>query len=270
VLNVFSDGKEKMQQDPLIEKQMKTLVEELEYSYVSDYEIAAQNILKHIMQSRSIDFETKKQMLAKDLYISGTAYYKVYKTENGEQLNFEVLNPLHTFIDRNPNSIYLKDSYRSVVRRYMTKFEVLNKYGDIMSDSAISELKKLEVGTNRTDNVVYVNSSELFSDTKEGIIAGMEITPGLVTEKDGVTNNHRLLEVLEVEWLDVEKEDGKFIMYRYEGVRINGSIYIPIGKVAEIQRSLNEPTKAHLSVNGIFFSDRNGQPFSMVLATASL
>jgi hypothetical protein len=49
VLNVFSDGKEKMQQDPLIEKQMKTLVEELEYSYVSDYEIAAQNILKHIM-----------------------------------------------------------------------------------------------------------------------------------------------------------------------------------------------------------------------------
>jgi hypothetical protein len=63
---------------------MKAIVEELEYSYVSDYEIAAQNILKHIMQSRSIDFETKKQMLAKDLYISGTAYYKVYRTENGE------------------------------------------------------------------------------------------------------------------------------------------------------------------------------------------
>jgi hypothetical protein len=36
------------------------------------------------MQSRQIDFETKKAILAKDLYVSGTAYYKVYKTENGD------------------------------------------------------------------------------------------------------------------------------------------------------------------------------------------
>jgi hypothetical protein len=40
-----------------------------------------------------------------------------------------------------------------------------------------------------------------------------------------------MIEVFEVEWLDTDKEDGRFVMNRYEGVRINGNIYIPIGKV---------------------------------------
>jgi hypothetical protein len=101
-------------------------------------------------------------------------------------------------------------------------------------------------------------------------MGGMEINPALPKDNDEYYRPDRLIEVMEVEWLDSEKENGKFIMYRYEGVRINGNIYIPIGKVQEIQRSLTEPSKACLSVNGIFFSDRNGEPFSLVLATASL
>ena len=151
----------------------------------------------------------------------------------------------------------------------MNKFEVLNKYGDVMSESAISEVKKLEYGSGR-EGSYYVRSSELFDGDASGIIGGMEVTPGLPTEKDSLDNTHRLIEVMEVEWLDVEKEGDKFVMYRYEGIRINGNIYIPIGKVEEISRSISAPTKAHLSVNGIFFSDRNGEPFSLILATANL
>lgn len=270
VMQIFQQGQQGNAVDPLIEKELKLLVEDLNENYTSDYEIASQNIIQYTMQSRNIDFETKKTILAKDLYITGTAYYKVYKTENGDQFDFEVLNPLHTFIDRNPNSVYLKDSYRSVIRRYLNKFEILSKYGSIMTDNAISEVKKIQEGSSREGNTYYVRSSELFGEASEGIVAGLEVMPGLPSERDGAEKMNRLIEVYEVEWLDVEKEGDKFVMYRYEGIRINGNIYIPIGKVEEISRSVSAPTKASLTVNGIFFSDRNGTPFSLILATANL
>lgn len=281
IMRVFSmDNPQQQQQqgqqqqakaDPLVEKYITQLIHDLDQNFISDYEVAAQNIIQNVMQSRQVDFETKKALLAKDLYISGTAYYKVHKTESGESFNIEVLNPLHTFIERNPNSVYLKDSYRSVVRRYMSKNEILLKYGDIMDDRAISEVKKLESALDREGQTYYVRSHELFSEGQPGgIVAGLEVTPGLPDDKDAPQKLDRMIEVFEVEWLDTDKEDGRFVMNRYEGVRINGNIYIPIGKVQDVPRSISEPSKTCLSVNGIFFSDRNGQPFSMVLATANL
>lgn len=271
ILKGFQSNEE-IKEDPNIAKELNNLITDLNENYISDYEIAAHNILEDVMQEREIDYETKKAMLARDLYITGTAYYRARPTENYTHLNFEVLNPLNTFIDRNPNSLYLKDSYRAVVRYYMSKLEILNKYGDIMDDKAIEAVKNIDFGAPETTNTYYVRSSELLSGDGigNGIVAGLEAMPGIPTEKDGAERLNRLIEVLDVEWLDVEEENGKFVMYRYEGIRINGYIYIPIGKVEKISRSVTAPTKAHLSVNGIFFSDRNGEPFSLILATANL
>lgn len=259
----------KQEGDPLIDKELKNLIDDLKTNYVSEYEIASQNILKHTMQSRDIDFETKKSNLARDLYITGTAYYKTYKTENDDHFNYEILHPLHTFIDRNPNSVYLKDSYRSVVRRYMSCYEILNKYSKYLDAKTISEIKKIKHGT-RESNVYYVRSSELFNEDSTGIVSGLEVCPGMPNDLDGKERVNNLIELHEVEWLDVEKENDTFVMYRYEGVRINGNIYIPIGKVDDSPRSISSPSKTTLSVNGIFFSDRSGQPFSLITATSHL
>lgn len=272
ILQVFGDGQQsQLASDPLIESQLRSTIEDLKLSFTSEYEIAAQNILKYIMQARDIDFETKKAQLARDLYISGTAYYKVHKTKSGNNFNIEILNPLHTFIDRNPNSIYLKNSYRSVIRRYMHKTEVLSKYGSVMSSEAIKQVKDCDQGYQTTGNTYYVRAQDLNGNpTTNGIVAGLEIQPGLPTARSEMNYNYRLLEVLEVEWLEVEQEGNEWVTYRYEGVRINGNIYIPIGKVEECVRSVSEPNDTCLSVNGMFFSDRNGLPYSLVLATANL
>jgi len=40
-----------------------------------------------------------------------------------------VLNPLNTFIDRNPDSPYIKHSYKAVVRYWLSKSQILAKYG---------------------------------------------------------------------------------------------------------------------------------------------
>jgi hypothetical protein len=48
-------------------------------------------------------------------------------------IKIEVLNPLNTFIDRNPESPYVKDSYRVVIRKWLTKTQILNIYGKELS-----------------------------------------------------------------------------------------------------------------------------------------
>ena len=101
----------------------------------------------------------------------------------------------------------------------------------------------------------------------DGILGGFEVTP-LYNFNSGY--KLRRFPVYDVEWLQVDKEKGKFVTNRYRGIRIGGDIYILIGKVKNVTRTVNDPANCTLSVNGVFYSDRNGNPFSLILATANL
>jgi len=57
---------------------------------------------------------------------------------------------------------------------------------------------------------------------------------------------------------------------RHEGVKIGSDIYITRGESENIVRSVNYPSKCRLSVNGMFFLDTNGEPFSLMINTMSL
>ena len=109
-------------QDP--ESELEKILVDFERNFISDYEIAAQNIVDWANQARIIDFLEKRKTLLIDLLVSGTCYYKVEPSSSDGNINLRILNPINTFIDRNPNSPYLKDSYRSVIREYMTKLNI--------------------------------------------------------------------------------------------------------------------------------------------------
>jgi hypothetical protein len=64
---------------------------------------------------------TKLRQLLTDLLITGYTFFRVKSSLSGTNIEIEVLNPLNTFIDSNPESPYVKNSYRSVVRHWMTK-----------------------------------------------------------------------------------------------------------------------------------------------------
>lgn len=257
--------------DPLISDKIKKLINDVKLNYISEYEIASQNILQHVMQARDIDFDEKKALISRDLYISGTAYYKVYKTKSGKSFNIEILNPLYTFIERNPNSPYLKNSYRSLIKRRMNKNEILSKYGHHMNKDSLSALNEIDLGYSATGNTYYVRAQDLNgTPTTDGILAGLEVTGNIINGKMDNSVTSRLIDVFETEWLEVEKEKDEYVTYRYEGVRIGNNIHIPIGKIEDSVRSISDPTETCLSVNGLFFSDRNGTPFSLVLTTANL
>lgn len=265
----FIDGKNIT--DKAVESQLKKIISDIDKNYISEYEIAAQNVLEYIMQSRNTDLTEKLKTLFKDLLITGYAYYRVKPSPEGNNIDIEVLNPLNVFIDKNPESIYIKNSYRAVVRKWLSKTQILNKYGEIMDKDTIKELEDLYEGI--YDNSTYyvrtfTNQATGYPAT-DGIDAGQEIVPGFPADEYRVTN-YKLIPVYEVEWTETRKEGGKFVMDRYEGVRIGESIFIHSDISQNVVRTKDNPSFCTLSTSGIYYSTRSAEAYSLVLACANL
>lgn len=259
--------------DPFVESQLNKIKEDINESYVSEYEIAAQNILTYLKQSQNIDLENKMQSLLTDLCISGTCYYRVRPSNSKNNVQLEVLNPLNTFVEKNPNSNYLADSYRSVVKRYMSIEDILMEYAEYLNDEHIEILKKSESPERAVEgDAVYITatSSELkdtWNKNHKGILGGLEVHPFWHGNDVEYVTSH-MWDVYDVEWLEVDYHTGK--QNRHEGTRIGNSIYITKGESEYQLRTHDNPNKCRLSVNGLFFLDKNGEPNSMILKTLDL
>lgn len=266
----FIDGKNIT--DKAVDTQLKKLVDDIERNYISEYEIAAQNVVEYIMQSRNTDLTEKLKVLFRDLLITGYAYYKVKPSQDKNNLDIEVLNPLNVFIDRNPESIYIKNSYRAVVRKWMTKTQILNKYGEHLSAETIKELESMFEGMYDSSQyyVRSFNNQATGYPLTDGILAGEEVVPGYPSDEYRV-GNYRLIPVYEVEWTETSKDkDGKYVMDRFEEVRIGESIYVYYETSENVVRSMENPTFCTLSTSGIYYATRSNEAYSLVLACAKL
>lgn len=262
-------GEQQMTTDPAFEKEIQKIKDRIDKNFVSDYTLAAQNILTMIKQSRDIDLKNKLRELLVDLLVGGCIYYDTQLTPGEDGVKLLPLNPLDTFVERNPNEFWLNKSPRAVVRKYMTYAQVMATYGDDLPEEAKNELKSAhrndyDLGAYEVHNGAPIILTD--SQPKQGILAGMEAVPNPYF-RDGNLNNESKITVYEVQWLEVD-EDGT--IQRHEGVRIGSNIFIVKGVNENAPRSVMNPKETTLSINGMFFNDKNGQPFSMILATKAL
>ena len=249
--------------DIQIKQQLDKLIQDADQSFMSEYEIAAQNVLQYIMQSRQTDMITKARQLLLDLLITGYTFFKVGETPSKTNINIEVLNPLNTFIDRNPDSVYIKDSYRVVVRRWYTRTQVLNKYGKDLKKDDIKSIKETwkDPGRSAAYGHTYMNES-LTIDARN---QAEQPLPGY--PDNYMSRKLEMIPVYEVEWIET---DNNFVMQRYQTIRIGEEIYILKGIDETVVRSADNPSYCGLSVNGVVFLNRSNSPYSLVLACASL
>ena len=260
--------------DPFVEKEMQKIIDNINESFVSEYEITAQHLLKYFKQSRNIDLDNKMQSLLIDLCVSGTCYYRVRPSLSGDNIRFEVLNPLDTFIEKNPNSEYLADSRRTVIRRYMSIEDVIAEYHEDLKDEHIKILKdwKASEGGVENGNFVYVRGStenkSVWDKNHKNILGGLEVHPIWDGETNVTKLDTHLITVHDVEWIEVDYKTG--IQYRHEGTKIGDEIYITKGKIEDVIRTKDAPNKCRLSLNGLFFLDKNGEPNSIILKTRDL
>lgn len=278
IVNILLNSQQPIN-DPFIEKEMQRIQNEIENTFVSDYEIAAQNILDYIKHSRDIDLKNKMRELFTDLLIGGICYFRT--RPKGDNMSLEILNPLDTFIERNSNEFYLNKSRRAVVRRYLTKEQILNEFADDLGRDAINKLMSSKGRKDRGDRAVVVRSTgSLYTDSgsllgdphepKPGILAGLEVHPLFPWDESGqYTNmNSDLFEVYECEWIEWDNQKKRNVLHY--GVKIGDSIYITPGESEYYVQSRSNPRNVSLNVNGMFFNDKNGQPFSLIMDTMDL
>ena len=141
--------------DPFIEDKLNKIGENIAESYESEYEITCQNILKYCGQSKYIDWENKLQQIITDLCISGTGYYRTIPTCNEDNIKLEVLSPINTFVEKNPNSNYLCDSYRSVVRKFMSIEDIFSEYYPYLKPEHLKILKESKETATSNDGPYY-------------------------------------------------------------------------------------------------------------------
>lgn len=256
----FIDGKDIT--DKAIKQQLDKIIQDVDQSFISQYEIAAQNIVQYIMQSRETDLITKLRQLLTDLLITGYTFFRVKSSPSNTNIEIEVLNPLNTFVDRNPESPYVKNSYRAVVRYWMTKSQILAKFGHELSKKDINELTDK---WNANDGVATYMRSYMDTVAHEEL-QEENIIPGYPSNEYSV-HQHRLIPVYDVEWLEVDKD---FYMKRYNTIRIGDDIFIIKGEDKNTIRSNDNPNFCTLSINGVYFLNRSQQPYSLILKCAHL
>lgn len=249
-------------QDILIQQDVENLIEDLNYDFTSEYEIAAQNVVQYIMQSRETDFKNKQKRLLLDLLIAGYMCYRTKPSVGKNNVKIDILDPRNTFFDINPESNYLKDSYRCVIRRWLTKSQILNEYGDELSKKDIKDIEDTWNDISWDGGSYYVRTTE---GSTMGIRAGEEIA--IIGSPDEQYRYRDLIPVYEVEWLETDKH---CIMQRYKTIKIGHDIYILVGKDDSVIRSIDNPNYCSLSINGIYNANRSNQPYSLVLACANL
>lgn len=242
-----------------IKEQLDKLIEDINENFISEYEIAGQNVIEYIIQSRNIDLVTKLKQLFVDLLVSGYTFYRVLPSSSGNNIHIECLNPLNVFPDLNYDSPYINESYRIVVRSYLTRNQILTKYGKDLSKEDIATIKEMWTDSLETTGSYYIRScNPNGTPATDGIRAGEEVTPGYPEQH---WYNRSLIPVYEVEWIETDKN---FVEQRYSTVRIGSEIFILKGLDKEVIRTKDTPNKATLSVNGVWFNNRGEEPFSMV------
>ena len=246
--------------DPYIEKELERIKNDVENSFESNFEIAAQNILEYIKHNREIDLRNKLRELLTDLLIGGVCYYRVKPSGGKDNLRLDALNPLDTFIERNPNSFFLNKSRRAVIRRWMTKDEILEEFGEDLTDIAIGKIEDYFSDVNHGQAIydyITVNSNMdylLEDGTKAtgptpGILAGLEVHPlyPYNTDEWASTVNNRVIPVFECQWLEFDRKENRSVLH--EGIKIGGDVYITNGEPDYYIKSKSNPRSCNLKMD---------------------
>ena len=144
--------------------------------------------------------------------IAGQAYYKVVPTHNRQGFKLEIGDPLNTWVDKDPKSRYMKNAYKSVIRKWMTIQEIEIKYGDYLSREDLKDIESWKGFYENTDPSNYALVTGLQSrcgraGTNPGILDGVGVHP---LNDDPLEETWDLVPVYEVEWIDSKKENDKW------------------------------------------------------------
>lgn len=266
-----------------VQQNAKEFLDQLQKRYNSGgFQADLEKDSKHILQWAIQRFKVKSKIMtmAEDLVTSGQAYYQIKVVQKGKKPINKIVNPLNIFYTKGTDVKFIKDCDRVVIRERIPVSVAWTLYGHKMKkedqDRFVANWGKYIV--NSQFEIMDYQFGSLEAGHKFPIQDLLNTPMTDISYVEWKANTRE--EILEPEESHVEgvTEDRimklrtryKFKLDRFEGTRVGEDIYVEMGRSKYVVRDPDDPENVSLSVNGICYNDRNGEPYSLVLKTKDL
>lgn len=244
--------------------------------YKTFLEIYAQKVLDSEIPANDMRF--RFNVMFNDLLCSGAEYYQSKVVGENIPPMFREINPEGLYYVKTHNTHFIRDCPRAVYVEEMSAVEIFVRWGHKLS------AKDREYFMKTYGRGIAAPEETRLIASEGGLVEGELTDYAVKMLRDD------LVKVYWVEWkentrmtseIDDEITVGrkkkkvrdsltKYRLDRYEGVRIGERIYVDMGRSNYVIRSSRKPWDAPLTFNGACYNDRNGEPFSLVMATKDL
>lgn len=245
--------------------------------YQSALEIDAHNVMDWCIPRFKL--KQHQELMAEDMIKSGGAFYQVKVKEIGKAPEITILNHEDVYVHKDKNTKFVNDCDRVVVKRKMAISEIWNKYGSLMKQ------KDRDSFCSKYGTYIINSDIEIVADanaTLEGGPNDRDLNQGLRRDEMWVyyvefKSNVEIeteedidlpIEGSEADRINKSKKKKRYRLDLFEGTRIGdgtASIYVGCGRNKYAYRHPDQPEYCYLTINGCFYSDRNGVPYSLPL-----
>lgn len=244
-------------------------------SYKTFLEIYSQKVMDSELEINNMKF--RFNVMFNDLITAGQEYYQSKVIGQGISPLFREINPKHLYYEKSHNTHFIKDCSRVVYVEEIPAPEVYMRWGHKFTKEEREEFFEIYSRGVTADNIQLVSSIHGNVEGSQSSFAVKNLNSDLCKvywvewkENTKVESEYNDEIVINKKKVKVSDKLVKYKLDRYEGVRINEKIYVDMGKSKYVIRTSRNPSDAPLTFNGACYNDRNGEPFSMVLATEEL
>lgn len=237
--------------DFLSEEELTKIETKYNTRWKSNLEVAAQHVLNY--ETQRLKFKNFSDKTFSDLTTCGNEFY-VSKILNGKYHWFERLDPRGCFYVKTSNTEFINRCDSFVYERMESLTEILSKWGDVITNEQRTELAE---GNNISNDYVIISGSPVIPDE-------------FIADKYALGLGTKFYKVHYCEWTAVNKVDGKFRKDLYQGIRIDESVYVELGRYKEVTRDPDCPNDITLNFNGILYDEYEGKGRSMFLDTEDI
>lgn len=246
----------------------KEIEDAFEQTYKDQRAINGQKALNVI----EADLEVKRKIddkAFKHWLISGEVF--THRDVIGNQLHYEVLNPLHVDADKSPELDFFEDGDWAVVRKYCQPSEVVDQYHEFLNKE---DLQRIEEDTDgaTTDWLLYNETNPEDDDHHTNLVEVVKVywksrkQIGFVTYVDefGQIQEKEVDENYQLQDNDLYV-DYFWVNEVWHGTRINEDIYVNIEPYPVQRRDMDNPSQCKLPINGRRYSDMNSANVSIMM-----
>lgn len=258
----FNTGMETREAEP-----PKKIKEDMTSTWVDKRSKWGQHALNYIVDDQ--DVVDKWEDCFWDVMV--TDYCFTYKDSFMDDVEYSYISPFEISYVANPNTKYIEDGEAAVRRTLMSVNEIVDKFGDILTDD---QIEKYESSTS-TGFSDFIQPNQFFNQFdgrskphKLIEVAHVVFKSLLKIGKITVINPLGELEVFEVDEFykpsENEYVEWRWISQVFEGYEIDGKDIVGIRMLPNFRGSFNDPSKCKLPYNGRCFAAKNSKSISLV------